>query len=149
VDIPSDEDWEGYRGDPEAEWAHGIFAGKSNDQVQADFERTVLERSFELSYMPDRPFRYYIFGFKQYLEKRAAFPEIDSSDAASSFLQLIDQTLVEKPERIRPVIGDLMPCVRFVANNQALYNADEDIYGSFKELLASIEAHLQQHGMRD
>jgi len=147
VEIPSNDDWEGYQGDLDAEWAYKIFAGKSNDQVQADFERTVLERAEELWYMPDRPFRYYIFGFKQYLE-RTSFPNFDSSDAASSFLRLIE-TLEEKPERIRPVIGDLMPCVRFVANNQALYEADEDIYGSFKELLDSIEAHLRRHGMPD
>jgi len=55
------------------------------------------------------------------------------SDAASCFLSLIAEKLKSHPDHIKPVLKELMPGIKFMPNNQSLYNANEEIYGDFRE----------------
>ena len=61
-------------------------------------------------------------------------------DAASCFLDLIAEKLEAKPELVVPIMPELLPALRYVAENQAAFDADESIYGSFRSRLERIEA---------
>jgi hypothetical protein len=141
MNIPSESDWENYQDDLDAEYAHRIFAGKTNDQVQLDFYRCVIERASELSFMPIKPFQYYMLGFKQFIDK-ADFKQLDAPDAASCFISLVEQMLITKPF-IKPILSDLMPTLEFVSENQLEYEADITIYGFFQVKLDHIKELAQ------
>lgn len=68
----------------------------------------------------------------------------EASDGASSFLGLIKEKLVWLPTHIMPIMPELLPTIEFVGANQALYDADEKIYGSFQELAEQIKKTLRQ-----
>jgi hypothetical protein len=87
--------------------------------------------------MPKKPLQYYIFGFRGYVIN-GSLGFYESSAAASSFLRLILVELKEQPDYILPVLPSLIKDIGYIANNQKLYDADEDIYGSFIGLLAEI-----------
>ena len=88
--------------------------------------------------MPKKPFQYYVFGFRDFVIQQN-FGICESSDAASSFLNLILYKLEKQPDFILPVIEKLFPDIEFIADNQVLYDADEDIYGNFQEKFANIK----------
>ena len=137
--IPTEKDWAGYENDMDAAYAHKIFFGKSNDQVQDEFKRCVIERVSELRFMPKAPFQYYVLGLRDHVMNRDFDDAWDKgSDAASCFLKLVLQKLKEQPAYILPVIQELMPAVEFVAKNQTIYEADPQIYGDFGEILNEI-----------
>ncbi len=147
--IPTEEDWKWpenqcpyyYR---DVEWAHDKFAGKSIEQVEDYFFESVLSASEDISYMPKIPFQFYIFAYTRYLLDKRTLGEDYSfnngaSGGASSFLRLIKEKLVSLPSHIVPIMPELLPVVEFIAANQALYQADEDIYGSFADLVKEIK----------
>jgi len=131
--VPTEADWGNWQdGDLDVADAHEVFAGKTNEDVQEDFARAVIERTDELRWMPKVPFQYYIFGFRDYV-MAGKFDLFDSSDAASCFLELIEEKLQNQPDYILPVMDELMPAIIHVSRNQAAYDADIDIYGDFQE----------------
>lgn len=137
MNVPTEEEWENYTDDLDTKYAHGIFSGKTNDQVQREFRRSVIERTSELRFMPIKPFQYYMLGFKQYVEK-GEFEQFDAPDAASCFISLVEEMLERKPEFIRPILDELMPMVEHIAENQLDYEADIVIYGYFPVKLDRI-----------
>jgi hypothetical protein len=88
--------------------------------------------------MPIKPFQYYVFGFRDYVIKQE-FGFYESSDAASSFLELILIKLKEQPEQIKPILEELMSDIEYIASNQKLFDADVDIYGDFLVLFNQIK----------
>lgn len=142
--IPTEEDWGEYqRGkieDLDIAYAHDVFIGKSNSEMLHQYKDHVLMRAEDLYWMPEKPFQYYILGFRDYVIN-GNFGFYESSDAASSFLQLILRKLKQQPDHILPVLPDLYKDIEYIANNQKLYEADEDIYGNFMDLLAEINQY--------
>jgi hypothetical protein len=140
--VPTEEDWGEYNSgrieDLDLKYAHGVFTGKTNEEMLPLYKDHVLMRAEDIHWMPKKPFQYYIFGFRDYVIRRD-FGFYESSDAASSFLRIVLLKLREQPEFILPVLSKLMPDIEFIANNQELYDADIDIYGDFKELLHQIK----------
>ncbi len=137
-EIPTEQEWEDYWNDLDANYAHKIFFGKSNSEVQPDFQRSVLERIDELRFMPVKPFQYYIFGLKQYVES-GNFIHFDKPDAASGFINLVAEMVEDKPKYIYPILNELMPALEEISSNQTDYEADLDIYGSFPDILRTIK----------
>jgi hypothetical protein len=114
------------------------FYGKTNEQLAEDFKQSVIERADDLRWMPPIPFQYYILGYRDLLVQQA-FGELDAPDAASCYLRLIEQKLESAPETIAPVMPQLLDSVAFISENQALFDADPDIYGDFREKRKHIE----------
>lgn len=129
--VPTEKEWLGYEKDLDASYAYKVFFGKTNDEMQSSFKLNVIERTDEIRFMPVKAFQYYIFGLRDYVMKRN-FGYLDSSDAASCFLGLVLEKLESEPSKIIPVLSELIPSLEFVSNNQKLYEANEEIYGSFK-----------------
>jgi hypothetical protein len=145
--VPTEEDWGDYRRDLDQEWAHRQFAGRTNAEMLPEFDRNVLERAEDLHWMPAIPFRYYMLGFRDYI-LAGEFAESFASDAASCFLRLVQVLLETEPTKIAPIMPELLPTLRYVGGNQALFDAEEEIYGSFREVLARIESLSASSGKR-
>lgn len=139
--VPTEQDWgdcnSGRIEDLDLKYAHDVFIGKTNEEMRRHYKDHVLMRAEDFHWMPQKPFQYYIFGFRDFVLRRD-FGVFENSDAASSFLQLILLKLKEQPDHILPVLSQLMPDIEFIANNQELYEADKDIYGEFKDILREI-----------
>lgn len=137
--VPSENDWGNYTADLDQRSAHERFGGKTNEDMQKEYYSNVLERVAELRFMPPIPFRYYVIGFKDFIIA-GSFAEYEASDAANSFLKLVESSLMSNARVISPVMNALMPAVEQVANNQEKYEAPEEIYGCFKDKLSNIKS---------
>jgi hypothetical protein len=136
--VPTESDWGDYKSDLDQEHAHSVFGGRTNEEMQPFFLRNPIAMTDELRWMPDVPFRYYILGFRDFITAKQ-FNFLDGSDAASCFLGLVLEKLESQPRLVVPVMPELLPTVEYVARNQGLFEADEDIYGNFLEKLSRIQ----------
>jgi hypothetical protein len=137
--VPTEADWGDYEADLDQKYAHDLFAGHTNQEMLPHFQRNVIERTDELRWMPETPFRYYMIGFRDLLIPG----ELESgwaADAASCFLNLALEKLRKQPTHILPIMPELLPTLRHVAQNQASFGATQGIYGNFQEKLSQIEA---------
>jgi hypothetical protein len=137
--VPAEKDWGDYHSDLDQEYAHRLFAGHTNEEMRPHFRANVIERTDELRFMPEIPFRYYMIGFRDFL-MAGDFEYLDGADAASCFLRLVLEKLEREPARIAPIMPELLESVEHVARNQSAFGADMDIYGDFLELFARIRA---------
>jgi hypothetical protein len=137
--VPTEAEWGDYLADLDQKYAHDLFAGHTNEEMQPHFYRNVIERTDELRWMPEVPFRYYMLGFRDFV-MAGKFAHIEDSDAASCFLGLVEDKLEKRPDYILPIMLELLPAIRHVGQNQASFHADENIYGKFQEKLNRIEA---------
>jgi hypothetical protein len=141
--IPTEEDWGDWADGLDKECAHGNFAGKSNAAMMAEYYEDALGRAEELGCMPPVPFRYYVLGFRDYL-LYPKYDHSDDSDAANSFLSLIEHKLYYYAPAILPVMNELISTVTHVADHQADFGAALEFYGDFQEKRISIERLYQQ-----
>lgn len=142
--IPTDQDWENYKSDLDAKYAHGIYFGKTNSEMLPLYKDHVLSRSEDINWMPKKPFQYYILGFRDYVIARN-FCFYECSDAASSFLLLILNKLEKQPDFILPIYSELASAIEFIAKNQSLYEADLEIYGDFLEHYSKISKCVKEY----
>ncbi|PYX44261.1 MAG: hypothetical protein DMG83_14480 [Acidobacteria bacterium] len=113
-------------------------SGVATKKMQTYFRNNPIETASDLQFMPEVPFRYYMLGFRDYVMG----PRSDrswTSDAASCFLRLVLHKLEQQPKHIIPIMPDLLPALHYVAQNQASFEASENIYGKFPEMLARIQ----------
>jgi hypothetical protein len=136
--VPTEKDWGDYHSDLDQQYAYRLFAGHTNEEMQPHFRANVIERTDELRFMPEIPFRYYMIGFRDFV--MAGDFEYEGADAASCFLRLVLEKLEREPACIRPIMPQLLEAVEYVARNQSAFNADTDIYGDFLGLFARIRA---------
>jgi len=145
MQVPTEADWGDYQADLDQTYAHKLFAGRTNQEMLPHFRSNVIETTDELRWMPEVPFRYYVLGFRDFV-MAGEFNHLEASDAASCFLGLVLEKLEKQPGYILPILPDLLPAVRHVAMNQASFDANERIYGSFLETLGRIEALYEMLG---
>lgn len=138
--IPSSEDW-GPIQDGDS-WTRKIYIGKSLNEVIYRFSELPTSVAEDLSFMADGPFRYYIFGFQKILFPSDGDEKMQAEDpglAANAFLNVVHSTLKQCPHKIMPVMEQLLPTVEYVAGNQATYEAAEEVFGNFQEILTQIQ----------
>jgi hypothetical protein len=134
--IPDESAWYGYEDDLDVRYMHGLFFGKPIDEVFHYFDGgNAIQRCSELLFAPRPVFQYYIQAFVKFLMSERAAGE---SDAASPFLHLLESREKKDPGSVSNIFASLAQCVDYVANNQAYFEADEDIYGNFKEQAGRI-----------
>ena len=137
--VPSETEWGDYQVDLDQKWAHDHYIGRSNEEMQTYFRNNPIESASDLQFMPEAPFRYYMRGFRDYVMK-ARTHRSWASNAASCLLRLVLRKLAQQPKHIVPIMPDLLPALHYVALNQASFEASENIYGKFPEMLARIQA---------
>jgi len=140
--IPTEKDWGDYQSDPDEKYAHDLFAGHTNEEMQPHFRANPIERTSELLLMPEIPFRYYMIGFRDAV-MAGAFEHLEAANAASCFLRLILEKLEKEPQHIILVMPQLMEAIDHIAKNQSSLEAHEDIYGNFLEMSARIHASIR------
>jgi hypothetical protein len=143
--VPSEKDWGDYKADLDQNHAYTVFAGRTNEEMQPFFRRNPIEMTDELRWMPEVPFRYYMLGFRDFVMAKQ-FGFLDASDAASCFIGLVLEKLDKHPPHINPIMPDLLPALEYVAHHQALFEAQEHIYGNFLEKLARIKTLYAAQG---
>ena len=139
-EIPSSEDW-GDISDPDVYEAYEFFFGKSNDSLQGEFKKNVIQRCSNLRWMPMKAFQYYIFGLKQYIESKD-FGEFNKPDAVGCFFGLLEEKANTFPECLKVIYPKLRPLIDHIADNQLEFEADFDIYGDFKVKAKNISLVL-------
>lgn len=135
--IPTEADWGNYENDLDREWAHRLYAGRSNEEVQVHFRNNPIEAASDLRFMPEVPFRYYMLGFRDHINA-GEFKDLNAASAASCFIGLALNKLETQPRHIAPIMPALLPALEYVAKNQQAFNAAEHIYGSFPEIYQKI-----------
>jgi hypothetical protein len=129
--VPDESDWGDWKSDLDQSDAHRVFSGKTVQEVRHEFAMHPIERADNLRFMPPVPFQYYICAFKDFL---LSSDSKGHGDAASSYLRLLEDKLTNDPAIVMAVMPSLLPSVDSIAERQAFYEADEDIYGSFSEI---------------
>ena len=128
--IPGNAEWAGYRDDFGAREAHGIWFGKSLDEMQSVISNRSMVLTTGLQFMPRPVFQFYIFAFVQYVMSEAA---IGDADAASVFLAALAAREKRDPGSVAQIYARLASAVDFVAASQARFDASHDVYGDFAE----------------
>ena len=128
--VPKEADWGNYQADLDQNYAHELFAGHTNEEMQPHFQRNVIERTDGLRWMPEVPFRYYKRGFRDFVNARRIAPGW-APDTASCFLGLVEEKLQKQPDYILPIMAELLTAIRSVAQDQSMFDANENIYGNF------------------
>jgi hypothetical protein len=134
--VHTEAEWGEYRDDPDQNYAHDLFAGRTNQEMLPHLRQNLIERTDELRWMPEVPFQYYVLGLRDFV-MAGEFDDWEASDAANCFLNLVLEKLEKQPQFILPVMPQLL---RHVGANQASYDASESVYGSFPEKLKRIES---------
>lgn len=135
-EIPDASDWAGYKNDFDVRYAHKLMFGKSVEEISNLFgQGRSIERGSELLFAPRTVFQYYVFAFAAYVLSDAA---AEDSDSASPFLLLLINREKRDPGSVREIYERMKPIVEQVASRQAFYDADPDIYGSFKDHEAEL-----------
>jgi hypothetical protein len=138
MNPPSAEEWGEVEWDLDLKDAFRRLAGKTEEEAVPLFGEG--DPVSELQLAPDTVFNYYIFSYVRYVlsAERAGHP-----DAASSFLSLVSDRASRDAVGLNAVWARLNPFLRQVAGQQEFYDADPEIYGSFLERCAQIEAAMQ------
>jgi len=132
IEIPSESDWGEYWKDLDQKSAYENFYGKSNEQLQNIYYSRGQEIMTEIRFMPSVPLKYYLVGFKDFVTG-GRFPEYESSDYASYFLDMIEALLFERSEDIASLKDELVSAAKYISENQDSYEADKSIYGDFAD----------------
>ncbi|MCX7218507.1 MAG: hypothetical protein NTY70_06075 [Burkholderiales bacterium] len=136
--IPDESAWYGYEEDLDVRYLHGLFYGKSIEEVQSYFgEGRSIERMGELLFAPRAAFQYYVRAFAHFVMSEAAAGD---SDSASPFLSLLEEREKKDPGSVRIIFPALKEALAFVAKNQAYFEASIDIYGNFNERVDKLYA---------
>jgi hypothetical protein len=139
---PTREDWGDLKADLDVEFGFQEFGTKTIEEAAPLFHSNPIERASELQFTPAAVFNYYVFAFAA---AATAPSSRGQADLASSFLNLVRGRAVEQPDTLAPVWPRLLPALTTVAEQQAFYDADPAIYGSFARLLHEAETAMQQY----
>ena len=139
VTVPSREAWGDLSVDPDVEYGHELFGGKTVTEAAPLFLDNPMERAAELRFTPPAVFNYYVFCFVGHL---LGSQGAGQSDMASCFLRLVRDRARDHPATLTDVWGRLWPAVVQVSDRQAFYDADVEIYGAFLALRRDIEMSM-------
>ncbi len=151
--IPTESDWDNWQDfygysvfekkmwNIDIEYAKKHFMGKSKEGCATFFQEDFMRCLDDFYVMPCVCFQYYIFALAEYLKNISDAPQksqtelfyLNSSDAASCFLNFVKNRLEQDAQTMFPIFAELFPYVEGVAFNQHKFGAKQDIYGDFKE----------------
>jgi len=136
--IPGKTEWAGYETDLDVRDAHRMLFGKTVQEVATATTfggGRAISRMDELLFIPRGAFQYYVFAFAEYLMTEDARGD---PDAASPFLSLLETREKRDPGSVAQIYKNLAPFVEYVSANQEHFDADESIYGNFRERANAI-----------
>jgi hypothetical protein len=129
MNVPPEDDWRSEEWGLDAESAYRKFHGKTMEEAVRLFEDNSLARQEDVLFMPSRVFAYYLRAYMTYLLSDAAKGD---SDGASCFISLIGFKAEHKRDDIVPLWPEIEPVLTMLAARQDDFDADWDVYGSFR-----------------
>lgn len=142
--IPTARDWgEMPEDDLDLLASYREYFGKSCAEIQSRFSRAPIAMVDGIRWMPLRPFVFYFRCLAKFVMSRP-FNESTAPDLASSFLRLVEEKARTCPAGIRANMGVVREAVRYVSENQDLFNADPDVYGDFSAHGLEIDRLLDE-----
>ena len=130
-DVPSKVDWGNVESDRDIKYAFQFFFGKTNEEMINEFKKNVTMRTSDLKFMPEIPFKYYMMGFLDFIQKEL-YEEFDKPDVMNCFVTLVEDKLMNSPDEIMSLIDVIDPTLVSICMNQNRYGLDEEIYGDLK-----------------
>ena len=139
--IPTKEDWqEAWLGLDEA-YAFKNFYGKSLKEAMTLFEQCALNYQEDLTYMPEKPFKYYIRAYTYYLSSDRSR---EDSDGASCYISLIESALRDHPHWLYDSWSTVESLLLRIASEQDFFEASPEIYGSFERRVERVFKRYQK-----
>jgi len=135
--IPAREDWGDLGIDPEVRSGYRLYGGRSREEALPLFAASPIERAAELRCAPTAVFNDDVFCFADVLSSPAG---AGAADAASCFVRLVRDRLRTDAAGVAAIYPALKPAIDSIAERQAFFDADVDIYGSFSDIVRAIEA---------
>lgn len=110
-------------------YAYKHFLGKNLEEAFDLFVDNALCYQEDIMFMPVVCFRYYVQAYADYLLSEASK---DDSDGANCFFGLVEIRRDDISKSPDIVVSQVRKTLLRLRDNQSWYDADEDIYGSFK-----------------
>ncbi|SMF67818.1 hypothetical protein SAMN02745866_04310 [Alteromonadaceae bacterium Bs31] len=129
MNIPEEHDWKIDSQDLDEKYSFEKYLGKSKEQAIALFRSSPLECSFEIAYMPEIPFRYYVLAFKEFVEKSN---KEEYDDVYHAYISMILSMIKNNFGYIEPLKKELLPLAYKITIDQEKYGLDLDIFGDLK-----------------
>ncbi len=133
--IPIDADWRSESWDLDVDSAYEHFSGKTKEEAARLFQHDAARYQEDLLYMPEACFPYYLDACMMYLLSPAAEGD---ADGASGFITLITERARENPDEIRDLWPQISPMLRYIANHQEQFGADEETHGNFHDQIEAL-----------
>jgi hypothetical protein len=140
--IPSEIDWGDWRADVDQRYAHDLYIGKSNEEMAEHFLLGPIEVFDELLFIAKVPFQYYVMGFRDSVLSKDHSYSFISSQAATSFIGLLEARARDKIDDIAEIESDLMPSAKYIADNQEEFGVDIEIDGDMRIIVENIQQAL-------
>lgn len=141
--IPRQEDW-GDLTDLDTAYAYKIFFNKSNQEMQIAFKENIHARCYDLYYMPINVLVYYIYGLKEFIESRSSKDSLDITSAVDCLFNLFYLNSKKHLAEINDIFSEFQQLMQYIADNQLLYDADEETYGDLNITLTEINSNLEK-----
>lgn len=138
--VPTEVDWGDLSGDPDAGWAHGIFFGKSREEVFALAEQDVVGVMENIDKIPLRAFWFYFSVFAEFVASLDPESFDGAADAASCLMNYTRKNLIHSPGKILPLLDLVLPIIDDISARQAELDAPINIYGDFSEIAREIRS---------
>lgn len=140
-EIPNEADWGNWRQDVDQKFAHDLYFGRSNEEMQERYIDAPIEAASELQFMPTIPFQYYVLGFRDSLLS-GRHREFNAANAASCFLRLMEARLKASPRSVLDIRKELQDTLEHLAINQDNFGTDRETFGDFAQLVQEIQAAM-------
>jgi hypothetical protein len=129
--VPTEKHWNMLENaiDLDISCAYRNFNGKTHEQAVAMFVESTLVHQEDVMWMPFDCFSFYVHAYMQYLQSDES---IGDSDGASCFFSVVGFRLNEILNLDDSLVGPISVTLEFIGDNQRRFDADDDIYGSFR-----------------
>lgn len=139
--VPTLEDWENYKSNLDSISAFKRFYGKSNDEIIKDFYYGVTETLSEFLYMPNKPFKYYIFSLAEFVRKGEFHPIYSrASVSAGTLIDIVLGRVKIDKKSIIDIAEELSSYFQYISENIDIYNSE---FETFEESLKELNLFLK------
>ncbi len=136
MNIPTNEDWRSEPSNLDAQCAYEHFFGKSLKESASLFVDNALYYQEDLMFMPVACFFFYAHAYIDYLVSDQSEGDADGASSLFGLVEVRKGDILRAPPYLRERIRALL---QRLANRQAWYDAEPQIYGDFK---VKSEAYL-------
>jgi len=130
MNIPTEHDWTHHLNDLDAAWAKKNFLGKTREQAVEMFAENALIYQEDIMFMPEPCFRFYVHAYIDYLMSDQSKGDSDGASCFFGIVEVRKDDILRTPSELRTRFEVLL---RRLAERQAWYDAEPDIYGQLKE----------------